>query len=146
MVLQFVDVVNYIDWFMSTKSHIFAKKKNNLVIWLCWVFVAAWAFLWLRSAGAALQLQCEAPRCGGFARWVARLQGTRAVVAERVGSAVAAAGLQSTGSVVVVHGLSCFVACGIFPNQESNPCLLHWQEDSLPLSHQGSPVYFLSEL
>ena len=21
----------------------------------------------------------------------------------------------------------------------SNPCLLHWQEDSLPRSHQGSP-------
>ena len=21
----------------------------------------------------------------------------------------------------------------------SNPCLLHWQEDSLPLSHKGSP-------
>ena len=30
-------------------------------------------------------------------------------------------------------------ACGIFPDQELNLCLLHWQEDSLPLSHQGSP-------
>ena len=29
---------------------------------------------------------------------------------------------------------------GIFLTQESNPCLLHWQADSLPLSHQGSPV------
>ena len=28
---------------------------------------------------------------------------------------------------------------GIFPTQGSNPGLLHWQEDSLPLSHQGSP-------
>ena len=28
---------------------------------------------------------------------------------------------------------------GTFPTQESNPCLLHWQADSLPLSHQGSP-------
>ena len=27
---------------------------------------------------------------------------------------------------------------GIFPNQGSNPCLLHWQVDSLPLKHQGS--------
>ena len=24
-------------------------------------------------------------------------------------------------------------------NQGLNPCLLHWQADSLPLSHQGSP-------
>ena len=30
------------------------------------------------------------------------------------------------------------------PNQRSNPCLLHWQEDSLPLSHPGKPsVYFI---
>ena len=34
------------------------------------------------------------------------------------------------GSVVVAHGLSCSVACGIFPDQGSNPCPLHWQADS----------------
>ena len=28
---------------------------------------------------------------------------------------------------------------GVFPPQESNLSLLHWQADSLPLSHQGSP-------
>ena len=28
---------------------------------------------------------------------------------------------------------------GIFPTQGSNPCLLHWQADSLLLSHVGSP-------
>ena len=38
-----------------------------------------------------------------------------------------------TGSVVVVHRLSCPMACGVFLNQESNPPLLHWQADSLPL-------------
>ena len=27
-------------------------------------------------------------------------------------------------------------ACGIFLDQRSNLCLLHWQADSLPLSHQ----------
>ena len=36
-------------------------------------------------------------------------------------------------------GLCCSVACEICPNQGLNPCLLHWQADSLPLSHQGSP-------
>ena len=36
-------------------------------------------------------------------------------------------------------GLTCSVACGIFPDQGSNPSLLHWQTDSLPLSHEGSP-------
>ena len=29
---------------------------------------------------------------------------------------------------------------GAFPTQGSNPCLLHWEVDYLPLSHQGSLV------
>ena len=57
----------------------------------------------------------------------------------RKASVVAALRLWSTGSVVVVHGLSCSAACGIFLDQRSNLCLLHWQADSLPLSHQRSP-------
>ena len=44
------------------------------------------------------------------------------------------------GSVVVAHRPSCSVACGIFPDQGSNPCPLHWQADSQPLRHQGNPV------
>ena len=32
-----------------------------------------------------------------------------------------------------------FLLKGIFPTQGSNPCLLHWQVGSLPLSCQGSP-------
>ena len=35
-------------------------------------------------------------------------------------------------------GLGChFLSQGIFPAQGLNPCLLLWQADSLPLSHQG---------
>ena len=41
----------------------------------------------------------------------------------------------SRGSVIVTHELGCSVACGIFPDQGLNPYLLHWQVDSLPLSH-----------
>ena len=44
-----------------------------------------------------------------------------------------------TGFSSWVHRLSCSEARGIFPDQGSNPCLLYWQTDSLPLSHQGSP-------
>ena len=29
---------------------------------------------------------------------------------------------------------------GIFLTQGSNPSLLHWQADSLPLNHQGQPI------
>ena len=46
------------------------------------------------------------------------LEGARA-------SEVVVPGLQSTGSMVVAHGLSCFAACGVFPHQGSNPCFLH---------------------
>ena len=41
-------------------------------------------------------------------------------------------------SVVVQHRLNCSKACGIFLDQGSNLCLLFWQADSLPPSHQGS--------
>ena len=47
-------------------------------------------------------------------------------------------GPQSTGSIVVTHGLSCSEACGIFPDQGLNPYLLHWQAGPLPLSHHSS--------
>ena len=35
--------------------------------------------------------------------------------------------LESVGSVVLLHGLCCSSVCGIFPDQRSNPCPLHWQ-------------------
>ena len=42
-------------------------------------------------------------------------------------------------SVVVVPRLDCPKACGLFLDQGSNPCPLHWQVDSQPLDHQGCP-------
>ena len=59
-------------------------------------------------------------------------------------------GLQSTGlqrvghNWVLTRGLRCSVACGVFLDQGLNPCLLHWQADSLPLSLQGSWSFFLN--
>ena len=63
-------------------------------------------FLQLRRAGAPLCCSSRASHCGGFSCW-----GTRA--------------LETRASVVVVHGLSCSAACGIFPDQGSNcvPCI-----------------------
>ena len=39
----------------------------------------------------------------------------------------------------MAHGLGCPVACRIFPDQGLNLSPLHWQADSYPLCHQGSP-------
>ena len=52
-------------------------------------------------------------------------------------------GSRRAGSVIVAHGPSCSAACGILPDQGSNPCPLHWQADSQPLCHQGSPVLLI---
>ena len=58
-----------------------------------------------------------------------------------VASLVVEHGLQSTGSVIVVHRLRRFVVCGIFPDQRSNLCALPWHMDSYPLYQQGSSLY-----
>ena len=47
--------------------------------------------------------------------------------------------LQHVDSVVEMHGFSCPMTCGILLDQGSNPCPLHWQADSHPPCHQGSP-------
>ena len=47
----------------------------------------------------------------------------------------------STGSSGTNTGAGCyFLLQGIFLTQGSNSSLLHWQADSLKLSHQGSPM------
>ena len=58
--------------------------------------------------------------------------------------------LQSTDTRVrgldsVARGLSCPEVGGIFPDQGSNPCPLHWQVDCQPLDHQGSPSEVISD-
>ena len=89
-------------------------------LWLCWVFVSVRGLsLVVASRGHS------SSRCTGLSL-------SRPLLLRSTGSRRAA-------SVVVAHGPSCFAACGIFPDQGSNPCPLHWQADSQPLSHQGSP-------
>ena len=52
------------------------------------------------------------------------------LVAERRLYSMWAQKLQLSGSVLVAHRLSCSAARGIFPEQGSNPCPLHWWLDS----------------
>ena len=112
-----------------------------IYLWLCWVFVAAvWAFLQLWRVRATLQLQCT-----GFSlQWlllsqIASSRALRLQQLQQVGSVVVVPGLWGTGYIVAAHWLSCSPACRILLDQGLNPCLLHWQVESLPLSHQGSP-------
>ena len=92
-----------------------------LFIGLCWVFVSVQGLPLVAASGGH-----SSSRCAGLSL-------SRPLLLRSTGS-------RRAGSVIVAHGLSCSAACGIFPDQGSNPCPLHWQADSQPLHHQGSPV------
>ena len=68
-----------------------------------------------------------------------RLWGTQASVVVAYGLSSCASPALEHISVVVVHWLSCPVAFGIFQDQRSNWCPLHWQADAQLLNHQRSP-------
>ena len=57
------------------------------------------------------------------------------------------AGFSGCGAQALEHRFNscgaracCFAESGIFLDQRSNPCLLHWEANSSPLSHLGSPL------
>ena len=50
-------------------------------------------------------------------------------------------GSRRAGSAVVAHGPSRSAARGIPQDRGTNPCPPHWQADSQPLRHQGSPYF-----
>ena len=77
----------------------------------------------------------RASLCGGFSCCGARTLGAPA-------SVVVARGLYSTGSVVVVHGLSCSAVCGTFLDQGQNPCPMPWQAILNHCATREVPVYF----
>ena len=91
-----------------------------IYFWLCWVFVSVRGLSPVAASGGH-----SSSRCAGLSlSWPLSLRST---------------GSRRAGSVVVAHGPSCSAACGILPDQGSNPCPLHWQAGSQPLRHQGSP-------
>ena len=92
-----------------------------IYFWLCWVFVSVRGLSLVAASGGH-----SSSRCAG-------LSVSRPLLLRSTGS-------RRASSVVVAHGPSCSAACGIFPDQGSNPCPLHWQADSQPLHHQGSPL------
>ena len=89
-------------------------KKVFICLWWCWVFIAARAFLCRGSSVAAVR---------GFSLryllllWSLGYRAHRLQQVWAVGSVLAIPRLQSTGSVVVVHGFSSSATWGVFPNQ-----------------------------
>ena len=89
-------------------------------LWLCCVFVSVRGLSLVAASGGHSSSQCTG------------LSLSRPLLLRSTGS-------RRAGSVIVAHRPSCSAACGIFPDQGLNPCPLHWQADSQPLRHQGSP-------
>ena len=95
---------------------------------LCWVFVSVLGLSPVAASGGH-----SSSRCAG-------LSPLRPLLLRSTGS-------RRAGSVAVAHGPSRSTACGILPDQDSNPCPLHRQADSEPLRHQGSPnLWFLTDM
>ena len=103
-----------------TRHIIFLKNLFIYLFLLCWVFVSVRGLSLVVASGGH-----SSSRCAGLSL-------SRPILLWTTGS-------RRAGSVIVAHGPSCSAACGIFPDQGSNPCPLHWQADSQPLRHQGSP-------
>ena len=98
-----------------------------IYFWLCWVFVSVRGLSPVAASGGH-----SSSRCAGLSL-------SRPLPLRSTGS-------RRAGSAVVAHGLSCSMACGIFPGQGSNPRPLHWQADPQPLRHQGSPLIPIFEV
>ena len=116
----------YVFFYFDTELLLFFFLKKFpffylfIYLWLCWVFVS------VRGPSPAVASgDHSSSRCAG-------LSPSQPLSLRSTGS-------RRAGSVTVAHGPSRSAARGILPDQGSNPCSLHWQADSQPLRHQGSP-------
>ena len=98
------------------------KLVNGLFLF-CWVFVAMHRLSLVAAGGGSSLLWCP-----GFSLWGLLLLGEHRLYS--VGSHRCSSQAVEQGSVVVTHRLNCSVARGIFWDQRSHLCPLHWQESS----------------
>ena len=103
---------------LLTDCVLFAVFHFSFFLWLCWISVAARGL----SLAAVSWRHFSLPCMGFSLQWLLLLWST--------GSRHASfSSCQNMGSVLV-HGIICSAACGIFLNQGLDPCALHWQANS----------------
>ena len=122
-------------------------EKNTFTY--IWNLVKGYRWTYLQGRNTDMWTQGEKRGMG----WIGRLELTyihSCSVASVMSDSLQPRGLQSTwllcpwnfsgrDTIVDCH----FLLQGIFPTQGSKVCLLHWQVDSLPLSHHQSHIYTL---
>ena len=92
----------------ESSSPILISLLLLVYFWLCWIFLATCGFSLVVLSGGCFSLQCM-----DFSLPRPLLSGAQTLGC--MGSVVVARRLQNESSGVVTHGLSCSVACGIFP-------------------------------
>ena len=116
----------------STFCYFFFFNFLNFLFICLFIYGLRWVFVSVRGLSlVAASGGHSSSRCAGLSL-------SRPLLLRSTGS-------RRAGSVVVAHGPSRSAACGILPDQGPKPCPLHWQADSQPLRHQGSPCYFLKD-
>ena len=124
--ILFHEIFFFFQFFFLIRIISFFNVLIYLYFWLCWIFVALHRLLCRCCAQAS---HCRVHEL----QWL-----------QHMGSVVAVQGPWSMCSVLVAQWLSCSTVYGVFPDQGSNPCPLHWHVDSYPLYHQKSlKPYFL---
>ena len=111
----------YLSYVVSFLFFVFFFINLFIYFWLCWVLASVRGLSPVAASGGH-----SSSRCAGLSL-------TRPLPLRSTGS-------RRAGPAAVAHGPSRSAARGILPDQGSNPCPLHWQADSQPLRHQGSPV------
>ena len=115
-------------WLSDWTTTLQKPWEKQTLFFLMRAFFALLCFLACLGPGSVLSLSLAVvsgaalPRHTGFS-----LQGTGSRCTGLSSCSLQA--LEPMGSAAVGHGLSCSLACGIFPNQGSNPCPLRWQAD-----------------
>ena len=116
----------YCKWFLPvdvSDSCSVEKITPNMTLFLL-VALSVRCFAQAFSSGGECRLLsgCGASHCSGF-------------------SCCRTQALGAWASVVVAHRLTHCLACGVFLDQGSKLCPLHWQAYSYPLGPQGSPTW-----
>ena len=88
---------------------------------LHWVFAAPLGLSLVTASGSNWLLWCMDVSLQGLFLLLSTGSRCEASIIMHPGSVAAAHGLWRLSSVVAMHGLSCSTACGVFPDQGSNP-------------------------
>ena len=117
-------------WCLTLLIHIQDKELAFYFIYL-FIYLLIYLFIYLFLAVLGLRFCARAlSSCGKRGPLFTAVRGPLPL---------RSTGSRRAGSATVAHGPSRSAARGIFPDQGSNPCPLHWQADPQSLRHQGSP-------